>query len=78
MKFLYSCRKVGELLSMAMDEPLGLTDRVRLQVHLAMCGNCRNVEEPMATLRMFGADLDMQPEGDDLMNDVDLASGPGR
>lgn len=62
MSLLYSCRKAAELLSLAMDEPLDLTDRVRLQVHLAMCGNCRNVGAQMQTLRVLGADLDLPPE----------------
>jgi len=70
MSFLYSCRKAAKLLSKAMDEPLGLTDRVRLQVHLAMCGNCRNVGVQMETLRVLGADLDMQPEDEYLSADA--------
>jgi predicted anti-sigma-YlaC factor YlaD len=64
MNVLYSCQKVAELLSQAMDEPLTLTDRVRLQVHLTLCGNCRNVEEQLTMLRGLGASLDL-PSDDD-------------
>lgn len=64
MNVLYSCQKVAELLSQAMDEPLALTDRMRLQVHLTLCGNCRNVEEQLTMLRGLGASLDL-PDYDD-------------
>lgn len=59
MNVLYSCQKVADLLSQAMDEPLALTDRMRLQVHLTLCGNCRNVEEQLTMLRGLGASLDL-------------------
>lgn len=71
MNLLYSCRKVSELLSQAMDEPLDLTDRIRLQVHLAMCSSCRNVEQQMDALRGLGADLGLPPEVRPLNGDAD-------
>lgn len=71
MKLLYSCRKVSELLSQAMDEPLDLTDRMRLQVHLAMCGSCRNVGQQMETLRGLGAELGLPQDGRPLRGDAD-------
>lgn len=64
MNVLYSCQKVAELLSQAMDEPLTLTDRVRLQVHLTLCGNCRNVEKQLTMLRGLGASLDLPTDDD--------------
>lgn len=61
MNLMHSCKRVAELLSQSLDEPLGRIDRVRLRVHLSMCGNCRNVELQilgMETLTrdLFGAD----------------------
>ncbi len=70
MIHLYSCHKVSELLSRAMDEPLDPTDRARLQVHLALCGDCRNVDDQMAALRKLGASLDLPDEGNPLTDDT--------
>lgn len=66
MNLFHSCQKVAELLSQALDEPLSLTDRVNLQIHLAMCGNCRNVQEQMALLHALGPELGMQDLEDDI------------
>ena len=57
MSLFHSCRKVAELLSQALDEPLDFTDRVRLRIHLSLCGNCRNVEQQMSTLHALGPQL---------------------
>lgn len=45
-----SCQKVSELLSQALDEPLGVIDQLRLKYHLSVCGNCRNVDEQLKQL----------------------------
>jgi hypothetical protein len=77
MKWTGSCREVAELLSRRFDEPLGWLDRARLRVHLAMCGNCLNVEQQLNAMRalsmefMAGADdLDDPPPG------ATVAGGP--
>lgn len=57
MKIFDSCREVDKLLSQALDEPLGFTDRMRLRIHLGMCGNCRNAEKQMDTLHALGPQL---------------------
>jgi predicted anti-sigma-YlaC factor YlaD len=45
-----SCRSAAELITQARDEPLGLFDRWKLELHLAMCRNCRNVNDQVAHL----------------------------
>lgn len=50
MNIFHSCERAAELMSQALDEPLDLLNRVRLRIHLKMCGNCQEVEKQMATL----------------------------
>lgn len=57
MNWMHSCRRVAELLSQALDEPLGLFDRARLRLHLSMCDDCRQVERQFETLHTLSADL---------------------
>lgn len=45
MNLMYSCRRVAELLSQRLDEPLGLLDEMRLKLHLSMCDNCSHVAD---------------------------------
>lgn len=49
-EILYSCRKAAELITRSQDERLGLLDRVRLKVHLSMCGNCANVDRQISQM----------------------------
>ena len=57
MKWMYSCKRVAELLSQRLDEPLGLIDGLRLKLHLSMCGNCANVAVQMEAIHYASADL---------------------
>lgn len=57
MNLMYSCRKVAELVSQSMDEPLGPIDRLRLRMHLSMCANCRNVEQQMQRVGALSGQL---------------------
>ena len=74
MNLMHSCKRVAELLSQRLDEPLGWIDRVRMRIHLSMCDNCRNVEQQMLgvealTRDLFGADA--------RLDDDTLAAGTG-
>ncbi len=57
MNWMHSCRKVAELLSQSLDEPLGPIDRLRMRIHLSMCSNCRNVEQQIKGIEAMAADL---------------------
>lgn len=57
MNWMYSCKRVAELLSQRLDEPLGLIDSLRLRMHLSMCDNCSNVEKQLASVNALAADL---------------------
>lgn len=70
MNWEYSCKKVAELLSQGLDEPLEWSDRVRLRIHIAMCGNCRNAEQQLhavvaASRRLFGGEADRPHDAGD-------------
>ena len=54
MNLLHSCKQVAQLLTRAHDEPLGVVDRLRLRMHLAMCGNCNNVAKQLDAESSFG------------------------
>lgn len=57
MNWMHSCKKVAELLSQRLDEPLGLIDSLRLRVHLSMCDNCSKVDKQLGTVNALAADL---------------------
>jgi len=66
MNLTHSCKRVAELLSQSLDEPLGQVDRWRLRVHLSMCSNCRNIEKQFAIMNTLSTEpLSMQRMRDD-------------
>jgi hypothetical protein len=57
MTLLHSCQKAAELISQSLDEPLDMVDKLRLRMHLSMCGNCRNVQEQLNLIHKMGGKL---------------------
>lgn len=57
MNWMHSCRRVAELLSQRLDEPLGAIDELKLRLHLSLCSNCRNVEKQLSSVHAAAADL---------------------
>ena len=51
MKPLLSCKEVSQLVSQGLDGRLGLLERVRLRLHLAICDGCSNFKKQMLFLR---------------------------
>lgn len=51
MNVMYSCKRVAELISQGLDEPLGLVDQMLLRMHLSLCNNCSNVEQQLLAMR---------------------------
>jgi hypothetical protein len=54
---MLNCKEVSRLVSQALDRPLGLGERVRLRIHLAICDGCANFSKQMAFLRKAMARL---------------------
>lgn len=46
-----SCKEVTYLLSEAQDRPLGLGERLQLEIHLAICRGCSNYRKQLDFLR---------------------------
>lgn len=57
MNLMHSCKQVAELLTRAYDEPLGVVDRLRLRMHLAMCDNCGNVARQLDGVKTLSEDM---------------------
>jgi len=49
---MLSCREVTRLVSQGLDRRLGLAERVRLRLHLAICDGCANFKRQMDFLRL--------------------------
>lgn len=48
---MLSCKDATRRMSEALDRELGLSERLELGMHLAMCKGCRNYQEQMHVLR---------------------------
>jgi predicted anti-sigma-YlaC factor YlaD len=58
---MLSCKEVSRLVSQGLDRRLGLVERLRLRVHLALCDGCTNFSEQMAFLRKALRELGTRP-----------------
>lgn len=48
---MLSCKEISELVSQSLDQPLPWSKRVRVRLHLAMCGLCRGYRNTILSLR---------------------------
>lgn len=48
---MLNCKDATRLMSAAQDRPLGLAEKARLEMHLALCRGCRNFRRQMDFLR---------------------------
>jgi len=48
---MLSCKEVTRLLSESQDRPLGISEKIQLEMHLAMCKGCKNFKSQMSFLR---------------------------
>lgn len=49
---MLSCKEVTHLLSESQDRKLNLSEKVNLEMHLAMCKGCTNFKNQMKFLRV--------------------------
>jgi hypothetical protein len=54
---MLSCKEVTRMVSQGLDRRLGLFERLRLRVHLAICDGCTNFKKQMDFLRQGVARL---------------------
>ena len=48
---MLSCKEVTHLVSEGLDRKLGLGERLRVRLHLAICDGCANFKKQMDFLR---------------------------
>lgn len=48
---MLSCKETTHLLSQAQDRKITVTERIHLEMHLAMCKGCKNFKQQMNFLR---------------------------
>lgn len=48
---MLNCKEVTRLLSESQDRKLAVTEKMQLEMHLAICKGCRNFKSQMAFLR---------------------------
>lgn len=48
---MISCRRASELISLSLDRPLALRERLALGVHLCGCGMCRSYRRQAAFIQ---------------------------
>jgi len=48
---MLNCREVTKLCSRALEQPLGLRERIALRAHLLMCSGCTNFRRQISALR---------------------------
>lgn len=48
---MLNCKDATRMMSEAHDRPLSMSERVSLELHLAMCKGCRNFKQQMNFLR---------------------------
>lgn len=49
---MMKCKDATHLMSEALDRPLGRAERMRLGLHLLLCGGCRAFRQQMDFLRL--------------------------
>ncbi len=47
----YACKEASKLASDSLDRRLSLCERLKLKIHMLMCGKCKNSNETMKLLR---------------------------
>ncbi len=48
---MLTCKEVSRLASQGLDRRLGIGERVKLRLHLAICDGCRNFRKQLEFLR---------------------------
>lgn len=68
-----SCKQASQLVSQAMDKPLGWRQRFDLWVHLAVCGMCRQFMKQLRLMRRTLQRMVNQAENDQSIRLTDEA-----
>ena len=47
----YACKEASKIASDSLDRKLTLWERLKLQIHISMCGKCKNCNKTMKLIR---------------------------
>lgn len=47
----HACKEISQLASNSLDRPLSLFERLKFELHLSMCGHCRDFDHNMKFIR---------------------------
>jgi hypothetical protein len=47
----HACKEASKLASDGLDRKLSLWERLKLQIHMSMCGKCKNCNETIKLIR---------------------------
>lgn len=53
MKLMYNCREMVDLVSQELDQNLPLSVRMRMAMHLSMCGHCRTYRDQIREVELM-------------------------
>lgn len=63
---MLTCRELVELITDYLEGRLAFSERLRFQLHLGMCGNCRQylrqMKRTVSTLRLLPAEETLPPD----------------
>ena len=48
---MLNCKETAQLMSQALDRPLGWRERIALRLHLLICDGCRNAGKQLSFIR---------------------------
>ncbi len=70
MKAMFSCKEVSQIVSESLDKKLSIMTRVKLWMHLGMCGICARFRKTMIRV-----DREVKQFADEVENDETDAIG---
>ncbi len=65
----HACREISQLASDSLDRPLSLFERLKFNIHLAMCKHCRNYSHNMKFIRKITEMIDTTNYGEIRLSD---------
>lgn len=66
---MISCKRAAELISLSLDAPLSLGQRISLAAHMCICGMCRRFRRQSRIIQEVGKTVG-EPLGDSLSDEA--------
>lgn len=69
-----ACKEASKLASDGLDRELSLWERLKLQIHMSICGKCKNCHETMMMIRNTTKLISQSRNGEIRLSDEQRAS----